>query len=111
VRSRQKDRRLLVPFAGIESASEVARRRQVPPRGRATQKWRGVKNSKKAARSLRTRTAARSVSHAGPGETRFPAADGLGRPRVLNRSRDSDFPKNFKHPTPDTRRPDNLRLS
>jgi hypothetical protein len=38
-----------------------------------------VKNSKKAARSLRTRTAGRSVSHAGRGETRFPAADGLGR--------------------------------
>ena len=47
--------------------------------GHATQKWRCVKNSKKAARSLRTRTAGRSVSHAGRGETRFPAADCLGR--------------------------------
>jgi len=39
----------------------------------------GVKSSKEAARSLRTRTVGRPVSHAGRGETRFPAADGLGR--------------------------------
>src|ERR1039457_1675540 len=49
-----------------------------PFKGCATQKWRGVKSSKKAARSLRTRTSGRSASHAGRGETRLRAADCLG---------------------------------
>src|ERR1022692_4903083 len=88
-RSASPERYILVSFSARRAGSEgirlrvtagelIARSRK--GRGRATQKWRGVKNSKKAARSLRTRTAGRSVSHAGRGETRFPAADG---PTVL----------------------------
>jgi hypothetical protein len=48
-------------------------------------------NSKKAARSLRTRTAGRSVSHAGRGETRFRAAGGLGHRGLVPSSAQENF--------------------
>src|ERR1022692_99985 len=60
--------------------------------GCATQKWRGVKNSKKAARSLRTRTSGRSASHAGRGETRLRAADCLGAAALYTSSASGKLP-------------------
>src|ERR1022692_5269245 len=100
-RSASPERYILVSFSARRAGSEgirlrvtagelIARSRK--GRGRATQKWRGVKNSKKAARSLRTRTAGRSVSHAGRGETRFPAADGLGRHGFVHFVRSGKLP-------------------
>src|ERR1035441_486025 len=64
----------------------------VHPVGCATQKWRGVKNSKKAARSLRTRTSGRSASHAGRGETRLRAADCLGAAALYTSSASGKLP-------------------
>src|ERR1017187_1666675 len=63
-----------------------------PFKGCATQKWRGVKNSKKAARSLRTRTSGRSASHAGRGETRLRAADCLGAAALYTSSASGKTP-------------------
>src|ERR1022692_59633 len=60
--------------------------------GCATLKWRGVKNSKKAARSLRTRTSGRSASHAGRGETRLRAADCLGAAALYTSSASGKLP-------------------
>src|ERR1035438_10323300 len=44
------------------------------------------------AQSLRTRTAGRSVSHARRGETRFPAADSLGRRGFVHVVRSGKLP-------------------
>src|ERR1017187_1217153 len=63
-----------------------------PFKGCATQKWRGVKNSKKAARSLRTRTSGRSASPAGRGETRLRAADCLGAAALYTSSASGKLP-------------------
>src|ERR1022692_4219221 len=65
---------------------------QFIPSGCATQKWRGVKNSKKAARPLRTRTSGRSASHAGRGETRLRAADCLGAAALYTSSASGKLP-------------------
>jgi hypothetical protein len=51
-----------------------------------------VKNSKKAARSLRTRTSGRSASHAGRGETRLRAADCLGAAALYTSSASGKLP-------------------